>query len=81
MPTGNTRLERASQLVGWRGEAAAPSAVLLKNHGLHIEIQIDHTTAVSNTDGAGVSDIVMEAALSTIIDRGPGSRSKPADLQ
>src|SRR3984885_3797656 len=65
---GKTALKWPAQFVGWQGDAAAPSAVLLKNHGLHFEIQIDHTSPAGKTDAAGVRDIFMEAALTTIID-------------
>jgi len=68
LPTGNTALRRPDQFSGWRGDAAAPAAVLLQNHGLHFEIQIDRTGRVGRTDAAGVSDILMEAALTTIMD-------------
>jgi len=65
---GTSKLADKSQLVGFQGEAKAPSAVLLKHHGLHLEIQINRTTAIGKTDAAGVSDLVVEAALSTILD-------------
>ena len=57
-----------SQFVGFQGDAQQPTAVLLKHHGLHIEIQIDPTSPIGRTDAAGVKDLLLEAALSTIID-------------
>lgn len=57
-----------SQFVGFQGDVQQPTAVLLKHHGLHIEIQIDPTSPIGRTDAAGVKDLLLEAALSTIID-------------
>ncbi|PQP04930.1 MULTISPECIES: malate synthase G [Pseudomonas] len=64
----NTGLHNDAQLIGFHGDAAAPTAILLKNNGLHFEIQIDASTPVGQTDAAGVKDILMEAALTTIMD-------------
>ncbi|MDQ0243055.1 malate synthase [Bacillus fengqiuensis] len=61
-------LKEKSKLAGYQGEAESPSAVLLKNNGLHFEIQIDRTHPIGKTDDAGVKDILMEAALTTIMD-------------
>ncbi len=66
--SGKALLKRPSQLVGWRGGATAPSAVLIEHHGLHFEIQIDRAGYIGRSDAAGVNDILMEAALTTIID-------------
>lgn len=64
----NTTLADASQLIGYQGKASAPSSVLLQHNGLHIDIRIDRSTAIGKSDAAGVSDLVVEAALSTILD-------------
>jgi len=61
-------LQDNAQLIGFQGDAAAPTAVLLKHNGLHFEIQIDASTPVGQTDAAGVKDVLMEAALTTIMD-------------
>ena len=64
----NSGLRDDAQLIGFQGDAAAPTAVLLKHNGLHVEIQIDASTPVGQTDAAGVKDLLMEAALTTIMD-------------
>ncbi|ALT78640.1 malate synthase G [Paucibacter sp. KCTC 42545] len=63
-----TGLADAAQFVGYQGEASEPHSVLLRHNGLHLDIQIDRSTAIGASDAAGVSDVVMEAALSTILD-------------
>ncbi|QWD50039.1 malate synthase G [Polynucleobacter paneuropaeus] len=66
---GNTTaLVDEKQFVGYQGEASSPSSVLLRNHGIHIDIQIDKTKTIGAADPAGVNDVVLEAALSTILD-------------
>jgi malate synthase len=63
-----TSLREGSALVGFRGSAAAPSALLLLHHGLHVEIQIDRDHPVGRTDSAGVADLLLESAVTTIED-------------
>jgi len=61
-------LARPAQFVGWQGNPSAPSAVLLVNNGLHLELQIDRTHPTGRHDAAGIADLVLESALTTIID-------------
>ena len=67
-PGGTTGLAEPSKLAGWRGDAAAPKAVLLANNGLHAEIQIDKNHPIGSSDPAGVADVLLEAAVTTIVD-------------
>ena len=61
-------LKDARQFVGYAGEPSAPTRVLLVNNGLHIELVIDRSSAIGAGDAAGLSDVVLESALSTICD-------------
>jgi len=61
-------LRDPARFIGYQGSADAPSAILLKNHGLHFEIQIDASHPIGKTDAAGVKDVLLEAALSAIMD-------------
>ena len=64
----HTGLADPAQLRGWRGAASAPDVLLLRNHGLHVEIQIDRRHAIGRDDPAGVKDVVLESAVTTIQD-------------
>jgi malate synthase len=61
-------LRDANQFRGYRGDPASPDTILLSNHGLHFEIQIDRKHMVGRDDRAGVADIVLESAITTIMD-------------
>ncbi|CAN5200483.1 malate synthase G [soil metagenome] len=63
-----TVLAKATQFVGFQGDAAAPSSILLAHNGLHLDLRIDRSTPIGASDAAGVSDLVLESALSTILD-------------
>lgn len=64
----STVLADATKFVGYTGETAAPTSILLKNNGLHVEIQIDATSPIGKTDAAGVKDLCLESAVTTIQD-------------
>jgi len=66
--SGNLRLADPSLFAGHRGEAGAPAGVLLRHNRLHIEIVIDRNHAIGKTDAAGVADVLLEAAITTIMD-------------
>ena len=64
-----TGLASAEKFVGYRGELGSPNwSVLLVNHGLHIEILIDPESPIGKTDGAGIKDVILESAVTTIMD-------------
>lgn len=74
-PSGDTpvavhtmKLGDPAQFVGWRGPKDAPTAILLKNNNLHIEVQLDRDSEIGASDKAGVSDMLLESAISTIMD-------------
>ncbi|SED53304.1 malate synthase G [Ruania alba] len=68
LPSGNTGLADPTAFRGWRGEAARPEAVLLRKHGLHSELQFDASSPIAAGDSAGMSDVLQESALTTIVD-------------
>jgi malate synthase len=68
LPGGKTSLAQPEKLVGYLGEPAAPTAIVLKNHGLHVEILFDRTHPIGRDDKAGISDVVLESAITTIMD-------------
>ncbi len=67
-PSGEKALADPARFAGYRGEPGTPSAILLAHHRLHVEIRIDRGHAIGKTDAAGVADLLMEAAITTIMD-------------
>lgn len=63
-----TELKEPSKWVGYQGDGSNPSALLFKNNGLHFEIQIDRQDAIGKSDDAGVKDVLLESAVTTIMD-------------
>lgn len=63
-----TTVAHEAQFVGYNGEAAAPTEIVFKNNGLHVIIEVDATSPIGKTDAAGVKDLVLEAAVTTIQD-------------
>ncbi|CAB1213212.1 malate synthase G [Acinetobacter bouvetii] len=63
-----TTLAKEAQFVGFNGDEAAPVEIVLLNNGLHVVIEIDATSPIGKTDAAGVKDLVLEAAVTTIQD-------------
>ncbi|WP_295034190.1 malate synthase G [uncultured Microbacterium sp.] len=66
--TGDRRLADPTRFVGYTGDADAPATVLLVQNGLHAEILVDRAGAIGRTDAAGVQDIILESALTAILD-------------
>ena len=69
LPDGaSSGLADPTQFAGFNGDASAPSSILLRHHGLHIELQIDRSHYVGEVDKAGVADVLVESAITSIMD-------------
>ena len=64
----STNLSEENQFVGYQVDGNSPKAILLRNNGIHIHIDIDKSKTIGSTDPAGINDVVLESALSTILD-------------
>jgi malate synthase len=67
-PGGTVGLAHPDSFAGYQGDAAAPSVVLLRHHGLHIELHLDRSHPIGRGDPAGLADVVIESAITTIMD-------------
>ena len=63
-----TSFKSAKNFAGFVGKATAPEALLLSRHGLHVDIRFDRKSVIGKTDKAGISDIILESALTSIMD-------------
>jgi malate synthase len=63
-----TRLKQAAAFKGFQGERSSPNVLLLEHHGLHVELRVDRTHYIGRDDPAGISDVVLESAITTIQD-------------
>ncbi len=68
LANGTTQLADPGRFVGYTGAADTPTAIVLRHNGLHLELVIDRANPIGGTDPAGLADIVLEAAVSTIVD-------------
>ena len=65
---GTTSLADGAAFLGYQGDAAAPTVLLLEHHGLHVELHVDRQHYIGRGDAAGISDVVLESAITTIQD-------------